>query len=100
MLNAGYKSLLTQSKMATKDENLLLKNKVEMLEDDLKKKKEEAIEERRYLQEQNDKAIAESRTQEVLLMKKLEDEKEKVKVAEQKQRSAHKNNEMNVALQD
>ena len=51
MLNAGYKSLLTQSKMATKDENLLLKNKVEMLEDDLKKKKEEAIEERRYLQE-------------------------------------------------
>ena len=33
-------------------------------------------------------------------MKKLEDEKEKVKVAEQKQRSAHKNNEMNSALQD
>ena len=36
MLNAGYKNLLTQSKMATKDENLLLRNKVEMLEDDLK----------------------------------------------------------------
>ena len=33
-------------------------------------------------------------------MKKLEDEKEKVKAAEQKQRSAHKNNEMNAALQD
>ena len=33
-------------------------------------------------------------------MKKLEDEKERVKVAEQKIRSAHKNNEMNAALQD
>ena len=33
-------------------------------------------------------------------MRKLEDEKEKVKAAEQKQRSAHKNNEMNAALQD
>ena len=36
MLNAGFKSLLMQAKMATKDENLLLRNKVEMLEDDLK----------------------------------------------------------------
>ena len=44
--------------------------------------------------------MAENRTQEVLLLKKLEDEKEKLKEAEQKQRSAHKDREKNSALQD
>ena len=32
MVNAGLKSLLTQARMASKDENLLLRNKVELLE--------------------------------------------------------------------
>ena len=49
MLNAGFKSLLMQAKMATKDENLLLRNKVDMLEEDLKQNKVEAREEKRYL---------------------------------------------------
>ena len=62
MINAGLKSLLTQARMATKDENLLLKSKVEMLEEDLKQNKAEAREEKRYLQEQSDKVMAESRT--------------------------------------
>ena len=37
--------------MATKDENILLKNKVELLESDIKDNKKEAQEEKRYLQE-------------------------------------------------
>ena len=49
MINAGLKNLLQQAKMASKDENLLLKNKVELLEGDIRENKKEIQEEKRYL---------------------------------------------------
>ena len=42
MVNAGLKNLLQQARMATKDENILLKNKVDLLEADIKSNKQEA----------------------------------------------------------
>ena len=60
--------------MATKEENRLLKGKLELLEDDIKNIKKENDEEKRYLQEQHAKALSESSAAEVMLRKRLEQE--------------------------
>ena len=99
MINAGLKNLLQQAKMATKEENQLLKGKLELLESDIKSTKKENDEEKRYLQEQHAKTLSENSASEMLLRKKLEQETQKLKEVEDKYRNENKEREKNQALQ-